>query len=202
MRIAILGAGRVGRALGTRFRGLGHDVVHGVREPTDSRHQDLEEVALPSHAAVGADLVVVALPWEAVEPVMGSVEVGEAIVVDATNPLAENARELVSDPDRSGAELIAGWTGSRRVIKAFNTTGAANMADPDFGPTRPVMPVAGDDPDAKATVLALASDLGFDALDAGPLAGSRQLEHLALLWIRLAYPLGNGPDIAFALVRR
>ena len=202
MRIAILGAGRVGRALGTRFRDLEHDVVHGVRDPTDSRHQDLDELALPSDAAVGADLVVVALPWDAVEPVLASVEVGGAIVVDATNPLAPDARALAAGTERSGAERIAAWTGSHRVVKAFNTTGAANMADPDFGPSRPMMPVAGDDPEAKATVLALASDLGFDALDAGPLAGSRQLEHLALLWIRLAYPLGNGPDIAFALVRR
>jgi len=64
------------------------------------------------------------------------------------------------------------------------------------------MPVAGDDADAKAVAIALANDVGFEGADAGPLAAARDLEHLAVLWIRLAYPLGNGPGIAFGLMRR
>jgi hypothetical protein len=76
------------------------------------------------------------------------------------------------------------------------------MADPGYDATPILMPVAGDDDEAKAVAIALAGELGFDAVDAGPLTAARDLEHLAALWIRLAYPLGHGPDIAFALVRR
>ena len=61
---------------------------------------------------------------------------------------------------------------------------------------------AGDDPTAKEVVGSLARAIGFDAVDAGPLWAARDLEHLAMLWIRLAYPLGHGPDIAFSLLRR
>ncbi|MBI1350013.1 MAG: hypothetical protein GC156_02715 [Actinomycetales bacterium] len=92
--------------------------------------------------------------------------------------------------------------GSTRVVKAFNTTGSENMTDPDYSGQRPVMLVAGDDAAAKGLTMDLAEGIGFDAVDAGPLAAARDLEHLAMLWIRLAYSLGNGPDIAFSLLRR
>jgi hypothetical protein len=124
------------------------------------------------------------------------------VVVDATNPLASSMRELTRDPDLSGAERVARRLPTARVVKAFNTTGSANMADPAYGGVRPWMPVAGDDPDATQLVVGLAEELGFDAVAAGPLAAARDLEHLAALWIRLAHTLGHGPDIAFALLRR
>ena len=101
-----------------------------------------------------------------------------------------------------GAELVRDWMGGARVVKAFNTTGSGNMNNPNYGSQRPMMPVAGDDADAKAVAIGLADEIGFSGVDVGALSGARDLEHLAMLWIRLAYPLGNGPDIAFALLRR
>lgn len=203
MKIAVIGAGRVGSTLGGRWSELGHDVVYGVRDPCETRHASLGAVALPAEAVDGADAVLVALPWDAVEPVIRGLALSDALVIDATNPLAANARELVAHPELSGAELVAGWSGSSRVVKAFNTTGSGNMADPVYpGGVAPLMPVAGDDADAKQVVMGLAEELGFAPVDAGPLSAARDLEHLAALWIRLAYPLGNGPDIAFGLLRR
>ena len=76
------------------------------------------------------------------------------------------------------------------------------MRNPVYPDGRPVMFVAADDPKAKETAMELANQIGFDARDAGPLAAARDLEHLAALWIRLAYGLGQGPDIAFMLLRR
>jgi len=203
MRIAVIGAGRVGSTLGRRWEEAGHDVGYGVRDPSEARHAELGAVALPADAVFGADVVLVALPWDATEAVVSVLDVGNAVVIDATNPLAANARELAAHPELSGAELVARWIGSARVVKACNTTGSGNMADTAYpGDTRPLMPVAADDAEAKAVVLGLVDQLGFDGLDAGPLAAARDLEHLAALWIRLAYPLGQGPDIAFALLRR
>jgi len=74
-------------------------------------------------------------------------------------------------------------------------------ADSAYRP-RQAPPVAGDDAEVKAASLGLASDIDFDTVDAGPLSAARDLEDLAMMWIRLAYSLGNEPDIAFALLRR
>lgn len=123
-------------------------------------------------------------------------------VIGATNPLTEGASGLVTPPEGSGTAAVARWCGSNAVAKAFNTTGSQNMVDPRYPGATPMMPVAADDPRAKSTAIALAEEIGFDAFDAGGLAAAADLEHLALLWIRMAYRLGNGADFAFARVRR
>ncbi len=76
------------------------------------------------------------------------------------------------------------------------------MTDPRYGSESASMFVAGDDAGAKAIVTRLVGELGFDVVDVGPLASARLLEPLAMLWISLAYKLGNGPNIAFKLLRR
>ena len=202
MKIAVIGAGRVGTSLGGRWSAGGHDVVYGVRDPGDPRFAGLGNTAIPAEAARGADVVLVALPWNAVEPVLSSIDVLDAVVIDATNPLPANSPELKGDSELSGAQLVAGWARSSRVVKAFNTTGAGNLASSIYPGGTPVMLCAGDDADAKSVVSSLATEIGFGAVDAGPLTAARDLEHLARIWIRLAYSLEHGPDIAFALLRR
>jgi predicted dinucleotide-binding enzyme len=88
------------------------------------------------------------------------------------------------------------------VVKAFNTTGADNMASPVYPAGKIFMPVCGDDADAKARVIALAASIGFDAVDFGPLDGARYLEPLAMVWIKLAMVQKLGRDFAFGLLRR
>jgi predicted dinucleotide-binding enzyme len=196
VRIAILGAGRVGRALGAGWAARGHDVVFGVRDPSDPRYAGLGSVEVPGSAARDADLLVLALPWSAVREVLAEVETDGKIVMDATNPLGS------PDPEgRSGAERVAELAPGAHVVKAFNTVGFETMADTAYPGGTPLMPVAGDDAGAKETVLGLASSLGFEAVDAGPLEAARDLERLAALWIRLARG-ALGRDIAFALLRR
>lgn len=202
MKIAVIGAGRVGATVGGRWAEAGHEITYGVRDPGSGRHAELGSVDAPADACIGADAIVIALPWAAVAEVLEPIDVGDAVVVDATNPLAANARELASHPELSGAELVAQWTGSGRVVKAFNTTGSATMADPTYPGGQPLMLLAGDDAAAKEMVASLAADLGFDPVDAGPLAAAVDLEHVAAIWIRLGYRLGHGPGIAFSLLRR
>jgi predicted dinucleotide-binding enzyme len=202
MRIATVGAGRVGRALGLRWSAAGHQVVFGVRDPGAARHSDLPAVADLTAAVTDADVVLIAVPWHATEAVLAGLDVGDAVVIDATNPLVGADTAAISGDLRSGAERIAEWTGSARVVKAFNTTGSGNMVDPSYPSGRPAMFLAGDDLDACAQVEELAAVVGFDPVRTGGLDTARDLEHLALIWIRLAYPLGQGPDIAVALLRR
>lgn len=205
MRIGVVGAGRVGGTLGERWAEVGHEITYGVRRPDDAKYARLQEhagLALPEEAAAGAEIVLLAVPWAAARDAATSIgPVGNAVVVDATNPLAADNRGH-ERTDLSGAEQIQDWLDGGRVVKAFNTTGAGNMADPTYSSVPPMMPLVGDDEEAKRLVGRLADEIGFDPVDAGPLSAARDLEHMAVLWIRLAYTLGNGPDIAFALLRR
>ena len=99
-------------------------------------------------------------------------------------------------------ELVAQGAAGARVVKAFNSTGAGNMADPAYGDMAATMFICGDNSQARATVSGLAAELGFDVVDAGPLMAARYLEPLAMLWVHLAYSQAMGPDIAFKLLKR
>jgi hypothetical protein len=122
-------------------------------------------------------------------------------LLDTTNPLTAEFRLDVGSHGESGAERLQAIAGAAHVVKVFNTTGFDNMRDPRYDGAPTVMFAAGDDANAKKVALDLATALGFDAIDAGPLTRARELEHLALLWISLAFG-GHGRNIAFRLVRR
>lgn len=83
----------------------------------------------------GSEVVLLAVPRPAVEQLCAELPVGNAVVVDATNPRARGRNPDLGD--ESGTEAIARWLGSTGVVKAFNTTGAENMADADYGDIRP-----------------------------------------------------------------
>ena len=203
--IAVGGAGRVGTTLGARWADAGHAIRYGVRDPGAARHVGLRRHATVmgvAGAVLGADVVLLAVPGaDAVEVATALPDLGGAVVVDATNPLGTDLRTHART-DASGAEQVAAVLSGGRVVKAFNTTGSGNMADPAGYDPAPVMWLAGDDADACAVVAGLARDLGFDPVVAGPLAAASDLEHLAVVWIRLAYTLGHGPDVAITLQRR
>ena len=76
------------------------------------------------------------------------------------------------------------------------------MSNPVYGKQKSVMFYCGGDAVAKASVRLLTEELGFDAVDAGPLSMARHLESLAMLWIKLAYAEGHGREFAFAMLRR
>jgi predicted dinucleotide-binding enzyme len=146
---------------------------------------------------------VLATPWTAVRQMPGvATNWAGKILIDCTNPLRRDFEWLEDDYQVSGAERIAAWAEGASVFKTLNHTGANNMANPTYPGGRPVMFVCGDDADAKPVVLKLVADLGFDAIDAGPLKVARLLEPLAMLWIQLASTQGLGREIAFALLRR
>jgi predicted dinucleotide-binding enzyme len=124
------------------------------------------------------------------------------ILVDATNPVKPDLSGLALGHTTSAAEQVARRAPGARVVKAFNTTGAGNMANPRFGGVAASMFLCGDDSAAKRTVAGLAEALGFEPVDVGPLAQARLLEAVAMLWISMAVAFGYGTDIAFKLLRR
>lgn len=88
------------------------------------------------------------------------------------------------------------------MVKAFNSTGAENMADSRYPDAEIFMPVCGDDADARGRVIALAKLIGFDAVDLGELKAARYVEPFAMMWIHLAIKQGAGRRFAFSRLKR
>lgn len=198
--IAVLGAGSVGGTLGRRWSEAGHTVRYGVRNPAKYPDLDARPVA---EAVAGADVVVLATPWFGTEEALR--EAGDlrgVVVVDATNPIAEDFSNLTVGHTDSAGEQVARWAPDAKVVKAFNTIGFNIMEAPSFGDGPATLLVAGDDEDAKGVVKVLAADLAFDPVDAGPLVQARLLEAMAWLWITMAMKHGHGREIAFRLMKR
>ncbi len=151
---------------------------------------------IPMGEAKKAEIIVLAVPWGAVPDAVKSLgALAGKTLVDATNPLTPGF-ELALGYTDSAAESVARLAPGAHVVKAFNTTGAENMAGAHEFKVKPMMPVASDDAGAKAKVMQLASDLGFEPIDAGPLTAARLLESLAVFWIKQAYVQKFGRDFA------
>jgi predicted dinucleotide-binding enzyme len=213
MKLAIVGAGNVGGALGTAWaQKAGHEVCFGVRDPKADKTQALlraiggkARAGTAAEAAVFADIIVLSTPWPATEAAIRSMgNLKGKILLDATNPLAmgPNGLGLEIGHGISGGEKVQGWAAGASVFKTLNTTGFGNMANPVFDDVNSVMFVAGDDALNKPTIIELVRELGFDVVDAGPLRNARLLEPHAMLWIDLALKRGLGRDWAFAIVKR
>jgi predicted dinucleotide-binding enzyme len=207
MNIGILGSGNVGGTLGARWATAGHRVIFSSRNPQSAEMRDLVDkagansrAATAEEAVAASEIVVLATPWPATRTLLEGLPLAGKILVDATNPLLPRLAGLELGTTSSGAEAVASWAPGARVVKAFNTVGFNVMADPKFGGAAAVLFYCGDDDGAKQSVHRLATDLGFDARDAGPLTQARLLEPFALLWISLS--LRQGRDFAFQLMTR
>jgi len=204
MDIAIIGAGKVGTALAQGWARAGHRIRLGVRDPAAHAALAAETGGLalsPAEAAAGAPVVVLALPWAALEPALGEIGgLAGKIVIDCTNPLAMIGGRLALDRGHttSGGETVGALLPGAHVVKTLNQVGAEILADNAGMASRPAMFMAGDDASAKAIVGDLLRDLGFDAMDAGPLVQARLLEPLALVWINQALVRGKGRAWALA----
>lgn len=191
MNIAIIGTGNVGAGLASAFVGAGHRVYVAGRTPekaaTAAAVTGAEAVANPATAAALADVIVLAVPFGSVADIASSIApvVNGKIVVDVTNPAKEDWSAPLFFGTGSGAEQIAAWLPEARVVKAFNTLLANNIADTSPEGIALDGFVAGDDADAKRTVLDLAAAIGLNPVDAGRLVASRLLEPLAWLNISL-----------------
>jgi 8-hydroxy-5-deazaflavin:NADPH oxidoreductase len=189
-KIGIIGNGNVGGALARGLKRAGHEV----------RAVGKDAGAIRDTAGWG-EVVVIAVPFGAIDNVVktASEGLGGKTVIDVTNALDANMN-LVVGFTTSGAEELQKKLPRSRVVKAFHTVFAQHMDTGRLG-DRPLSTfVASDDASAKATVLQLARDIGFDAVDAGPLKNARLLEPFAFLNIQLGYVLKMGTQIGFRLL--
>lgn len=208
MSISIIGAGNVGMALGKAFTSKGEEVIFGVPDPEKYQSQvgalgNKASVMATAQAISASEVVILAVPYAAVAAIAQSVSDWEAkVLIDATNPLAPALAGLTIGTTTSGAEELARLASGARVVKAFNTTGAENMADSTYPGGSVFMPVCGDDTEAKQKAMVLATLIGFEAVDLGPLMAARYLEGFAMTWIHLAIKQGYGRNFAFGMLHR
>lgn len=191
MKIAIIGKGRAGTAIAEGLRRK-HEIKFGHRDPA-------EPVAA---AARWGEVIILAIPYDATKSVVkeiGSAADGKTLI-DITNPLTENM-DLAIGFTTSAAEETQKMLPKARVVKAFNSVFSANQSTGRIGDEKLTLFVAGDDAQAKRTVMQLGADIGFEPVDAGPLKNARSLEAMGNLIISLGLVLGMGTKIGYKLVK-
>lgn len=208
-KVAMIGAGNVGKGLGLRLLGAGHPVRFGLREGKEAPEwlaaQEGDVDALPlAEAAQWAQVIVLAVPGKAITDAVKSLgDLEGKIVIDATNPVGWDAGPVWAPPkEGSNAAAVAAQAPGAKVLKAFNTFGAEFHADPSVHDGGISVFLAGDDDDAKTRVSNLAQSAGFESIDAGPLRNAAVVENVAILWIHLATVGKQGRDFAIQMLQR
>ena len=183
MKIGIIGAGNIGGTLAQRFSALGHEVaVANSRDPAtlaELSEKSGARAVWASEAAKDADLLVITIPEKDIPGLPAGICDGAAsdlVIVDTGNYYPRQRDGLIAAIEEGMPESV--WVEEQlgvSVIKAFNGIQAQHLLEkgmPPGSPERIALPIAGDDAAAKAVVMALVDDLGFDPVDAGSLAES------------------------------
>ena len=202
MKIAIVGTGNIGSGLARVLGKTQNSIIVADPESGAQAAAKLKQAGVTVQAAYvatavkQADVVILATPYGASKQVAAQNDFKGKIVIDVSNPVTEDFSALQVGHSSSAAEEIAALVDAP-VVKAFNTVFAQHYAgDLKVDGRRIQTFVASDDADAKAKVIALAEQVGFDARDAGGLASARYLEPLGYMNITFGYMLGQGVAIA------
>jgi len=195
MKVAIIGAGNVGKALATSITRAGHEVTLSASSPESAQEAAAEvgaqAAATNTDAVRDAEVVILAVPFVGAGADVAT-ELRDAVdgktIIDVTNPLRPDYSGLATD-GISAAEEFQKLLPAANVVKAFNTIFASNQASPS---TDIDGFVAGDDDKAKQRVISLVESIGFSAVDVGPLRLARHLEGMA--WINIGLNAANGWD--------
>jgi len=204
MNVTIIGAGNMGRGIGTRLIAGGHKVIFVDANPETAQKTaaDLKAESATLDAPLG-DVVVLAVWYGAnieIAKQLGTKLAGK-VVVDIANPLNSTYDGLATAPDSSSAEDLAKAIASgAKVVKAFNTTYAGTLLTGLVAGQPLDVFIAGDDADAKAVVSQMVTDGGMRAIDAGPLHRARLIEAMQLLHITLQGALGTNWGSALKII--
>lgn len=187
MKVAVIGAGKIGGTIGGKWEAAGHEVVYGLRDP--SKKEGARSIA---EALKSADAVLLAIPGAAVAQFAGehSGELDGKIVIDATNAFGGPAAH--SWPQLSAAAPKA------QLYRAFNTYGWDVFANPSIGGEQPDLFYAGPEGVGEEKVEQLISDLGLRPIRVGGTDAVDVVDGVLRLWFMLAQKRGR--RIAFRLI--
>jgi NADPH-dependent F420 reductase len=204
VRGSIVGAGLMGRGIGTRLVAGGNDVelIDTDREQAETLAQELASrgggsaTVLDAGGGLGGEVVVLAVYYPVVAGVVRQYaeQLAGKIVIDIANPVDFDTMDGLSTPaDSSSAEETAKLVpAGTPVVKAFNTTFGNTLVPGEVAGYELDVLIAGDDEEAKAKVAELVRGGGLRPIDVGPLRRARQLEQLGFLHISLQDRLGTG----------
>lgn len=189
--IAIIGTGDMGDSLGPRFVELGYEVIYGSRDPDGEKAQAVvrltggDAIATTQRdAAQAGDIVILAVPWPAMETVAQNLgPLDGKIVIDISFPNEQgDDGYYVPMLETSSPEMIQQWNPGARVMKAFALQASYVIDDPDVVGGPVTIPIAADDREAKEEIAKIIVEMGLDPVDAGPLRYSRELEAMQRLY--------------------
>jgi 8-hydroxy-5-deazaflavin:NADPH oxidoreductase len=219
MKIGIVGTGFMGIGLGKLFAKHGHEVLFSFSRDPDKVEQAVinaganAKSGTPMEAAQFGEVVVLAVGWNAVNEALRAVGplVGKTLL-SCVNPLTHDFTGLVVGTTTSGAEEIAKLVPGAHVVEAFVNVfaGILHSDTMSFGADKPSVFYCGDDETSKSTVGRLIMDIGFEAVDSGPLRNARFIEPTAMLLLQLGAFLGMAKqwrpgeftDLSIKLLRR
>jgi len=199
MNIAIIGAGNIGKTLGSKWKTAGHAVQYGVRAPADAKFDALKaEVGASAVVEVAAaidaaDVVVLAVPGAAVADVAADhgAHLAGKIVVDTTNNMRGATLHNV--------DILAAQAPGAIQVRAFSTLGWENFAEPTINGVQVDLFYCGD-PAARKVADRLIADVGLRPIYVGGLDAAATVDGVARLWFALAFGQGQGRRIAFKLL--
>jgi 8-hydroxy-5-deazaflavin:NADPH oxidoreductase len=207
MKVTIVGAGNMGRGIGTRTVAGGHQVEIVDHDPGEAKNLADElgsgATALAPGAPFGGQVVVFAVYYPGIKDAVQQYadQLAGKVVVDITNPVdTQSWDRLATPPGTSSAEEVQQLLPQGTpVVKAFNTTFAPTLVAGEVGGQQLDVLIAGDDATAKQQVSQLVADGGLRPIDVGPLNRAQQLEQLGFLHISLQQPLDLGFSSAIKL---
>jgi NADPH-dependent F420 reductase len=189
VKIGIIGTGKMGRGFAEALSAT-HEVTVGSRDLERARTVAAKTGAAGgatyADAAANADVVILTVPWSAMEDTLAELgDVSGTVVVDVSYPYNKREREALKG--RSTAELIQEQLPDARIYKGWNHVHARHLTAPEIDGIASSVLIAGDDDDGKEAVCTLARDMGFHPVDAGPLRAARDLEKLVgvMLFVKL-----------------
>lgn len=219
MKIGIIGTGFMGSGLGKLFARHGHQVMFSFSHDPDKIQQAVTDAGsnaksgTPIEAAQFGEVVALTVGWNAVNEALHAIgPLAGKTLLSCVNPLTPDFSGLVVGTTTSGAEEIARLVPNAHVVEAFVNVfaGILHSDTMSFGADKPSVFYCGDDESSKATVCRLITDIGFDAVDSGPLRNARFIEPTAMLLLQLGAFLGMAKewkpgeftDLSIKLLRR
>ena len=191
-KIAILGTGRMGKAIGSNLAQQGYSIIYGSRTPESPEkvsfiNETLEDDSIANYqnASDSAEVIFIALPWHATKETLIKIEgLENKIIVDVTNALKPSGDgHMEITVDTSAGELIQEWLPSSKVVKAFNSVGFHIINHPDTAGGPVTVPIAGEDNRSKEIISKIVESMGFETVDVGPMKHARSLEMMSIIYM-------------------
>ena len=201
-KIAVLGAGKIGGTLGRKWVGAGNSVTFGVSDPNGQHAQEIKAdvgnlaaIGTIAEALADAEVVVFAIPGTTMADTIAAnaSALADKLVIDAANRMGEQTANSLEDFRRHAP--------SARYVRAFNTLGWENFADPLFDGVAADLIYAGPESD-RSLVEPLIAEIGLHPVWLGDADQASAVDSLLRIWFTLAIQRGMGRHLAFKVLTR